>query len=455
MKKQYKFMAVLSAAAIVSTAAPIFGTTLFPASIIQAAQDTGWVNEDDQWRFKDTDDYYLSDSWKKRDGEWYYLNDEGNVTTNSKVDEYYVDEEGKRVTGQWIILDNEDNFDSDAPDQYWYYYGKDGKSVVSKWQIIDDKSYYFNEDGQMQTGQIEVEGEYYYLGEEGDGVKKTGWIQLENQDMDLDADYIWHYYDSKGRMIMNEVDYKIADNYYTFIDGIMKAGWYKLPVVKIEETATASDAAKADDSGAASIKGYQYYMEDGKRASGWLEIEGAPEVSEDGETYSFYFKKGEPTFAATGIQLFTISSKRYAFNTKGEMQTGLETITQDDGATAKAYLGADGVVLTGKQTIYDEDLDATRIWFFSTEGTRKGLGVQGIRDNVIYYNGQRQDALSEIRYAPVELDGAKYLVNTSGVIQKATSSSKSQSKPELGSGFKDLTDENDVIYTVDVNGIIK
>lgn len=455
MKKQIKFMAVLSAAAIVTTAAPILGTTFFPASTIQAAQDTGWVNEDGQWRFKDTEDYYLTDSWKKRDGEWYYLNEEGNITTKSQVDEYYVDEEGKRVSGQWIILDNEDNFDSDAPDQYWYYYGKDGKSVVSKWQTIDDKSYYFNEDGQMQTGKIEVDGENYYLGEDGDGVKKTGWIQLENQDMDLDADYIWHYYDSKGRMIMNEVDYKIADNYYTFVDGIMKTGWYQLPAVKTEESATASDAAPAGDSAADSVKGYQYYMDDGKRASGWLEIEGAPGISEDGETYTFYFKKGEPTFAATGIQLFTISSKRYAFNTKGEMQTGLETITLDDGATAKAYLGEDGVVFTGKQTIYDEDLDTSRIWFFSTEGTRKGLGVQGIRDNVIYYNGQRQEALSEVRYAPVELDGVKYLVNTSGAIQKATASSKSQSKPELGSGFKDLTDENGIVYTVDANGIIK
>lgn len=455
MKKQIKFAAVLSAAAVLTAAAPLLGNDWFPGASVEAAQKSGWINEDGQWRYKDSDDYYLTDSWKKRDGDWYYLNQEGYVTTNSRVDEYYVNEEGKRVIRQWLTIENEEDWDSDSLDEYRYYFGKDGKSIVSKWETIEEKTYYFNEDGQMQVGMIEVDGDIYYLGDENDGVRKTGWIKMENEDMDLDLDYVWHYFDNKGRMVRDEVDYKISGNYYTFEEGIMQTGWYKLPAAEAAETATASDAAIAEEVTTAALYNYRYYETDGKRASGWYEIEGAPGISEEGEIYSFYFKNGVPTFAATGIQMFSINSKRYAFNTKGEMQTGLQTITLEDGTTARAYFGDDGVMKTGKQTIYDEELEQKQIWFFSTEGTRRGLGVQGIQDNVIYFDGLRQEAFSDLRYAPVELNGVRYLVNNSGTIQKASSGSKSQTSPELGKGFKDIKDANDNLWTVNVDGIIQ
>ena len=57
--------------------------------------------------------------------------------------------------------------------------------------------------------------------------------------------------------------------------------------------------------------------------------------------------------------------------------------------------------------------------------------------------------------APADLDGTLYLVNTSGAIQKASASTKSSSRPELGNGFKDFKDSNDKIWVVDRNGIIQ
>lgn len=65
------------------------------------------------------------------------------------------------------------------------------------------------------------------------------------------------------------------------------------------------------------------------------------------------------------------------------------------------------------------------------------------------------DASRDLRYAPVELDGTKYLVNTSGAIQKASSSSKSAAKADLGNGFKDYKDANDKVWTVDANGVVQ
>ena len=157
MNKHYKLLAVLSTAAAMSAATPALALSI-PGSVSTVlAATAGWLTEDGELRYRDSEGYYLTDSWKKKDGERYYLNEDGYIS-------------------QWISEANEDEWDSEAPDTYWYYYGKDGKSVVSKWQEIDGKNYYFNEEGHMQTGMLELDGATYYLGEEGDGAMKTGWI---------------------------------------------------------------------------------------------------------------------------------------------------------------------------------------------------------------------------------------------------------------------------------------
>lgn len=443
MRKHVKYLTVLSMSALMAAMAPGMAQSALAAS-------AGWVEVDGELRYQDSEGYYLTDTWKKRNNEWYYLNEDGFLTRSSEVDEYYVDESGKRITNQWIREDNDEEWDDEAPEAYWHYYGNDGKSVVSKWIEIDGNVYYFDEDGHMQTGKLELNGSSYYLGDEHDGVRKSGWVQLPNEDEDAEEEMVWHYFDKNGRMVMDQVDRKIDGAYYTFENGILQTGWYKLPAAASDEaeTATASNAAP-------SISSYQYYEADGKRADGWYQMEGAPEISEEGEIFSFHFKKGVPCYAETGIQLFSIDSKRYAFNTRGEMQTGLQSVTTEDGTVGNFYFGDDGVMKIGKQTIYNEDLDENQTWFFTTDGGNKGRGFHGVRDNSVYSQGLRLEADRDLKYAPVELDGVTYLVNASGTLQKASSASKSSAKPELGKGFKDFTDAEDRIWTVDTNGIVQ
>ncbi len=449
MKKQFRTLAVLSAAALMTAAAPALGVTIPGLAQTALAASAGWTTLDGELRYQDSDGYYITDTWKKKDGDWYYLDEDGRIAKSVLVDEYYVDENGKRVSYRWVGIDNEDEWDDEAPETWWYYFGKDGKAATSEWQVIDGHYYYFDDESHMQTGKLELDGYIYYLGEEGDGVRKTGWVELENENEDYDEDTVWHYFDSKGRMIMDEVDRKIDGNYYTFEDGILQTGWYKLPQ---DASATDSDAEAAS---ILPIESWQYYEDDGKRASGWYEIEGAPDVSEDDEEYRFYFKNGKAYHAETGIQVFAIDSKRYGFNVRGEMQTDLQVVTLEDGSFANYYFGDDGIMKTGKQVIYNEDLGENQTWFFYTDGSSKGQGYHGVRDNNVYRQGLRLDADRDLRYAPVELDGVTYLVNASGTIQKAGSSSKSSEKPELGKGYKDIKDANDRIWTVDTNGIVQ
>ncbi len=466
MKKSIKWTAVVSAAAVMTAMVPVLTTPVL-------AQTAGWALENGSWRYYDSDGYVLTDSWKKSNDHWYYLDEDGSIARERQVDEYYVDKDGKRVTDAWVSVANEDYWDDNEDSEfYWYYYGSNGKMTVAKFKTIGDKTYYFDEDGHMLTGLQNIDGSNYYFGKATDGSMKKGWVELEADEEDDENDTVWAYFGSDGKRIENQVDKRINEAYYTFVDGKMVTGWYKLPQAAAENTDSSQDAAEnAGSSQTAAVTetvtsentaakndsaaGYQYYEKSGKRAAGWLNITGIPGLSNEDELYRFYFKSGVPYFAETGIQVFNIGSDRYAFNMKGEMQTGLKVVTLSDGTTANYYFDANGAMKTGKQTIFNEDLDMNQNWFFYTEGSQKGQGFHGIRSNVIYDHGLRLEADSDMRYAPVTFEGQSYLVNASGTIQKATASSKSSTRPELGAGFRDVRDSNDIVWTVDVNGIVQ
>ena len=301
----------------------------------------------------------------------------------------------------------------------------------------------------MATGKTVIGGAVYYLGGETDGRMKTGWVKLEENASSPGASESWHYFNSDGRMVENQYDKKIGDDYYTFIDGKMQTGWVKMPETEVSTDSNAASASIAD---------YQYYGKDGdgKRAEGWRITEGIQGIHQTDETFTFYFKEGRPYHASRkGNELFTIQGKKYAFNELGEMQTGRQVVNLEGDSIANFFFGDDGVMKTGKQNIYNEETGETESWLFHTDGEKKGQGYHGLKDNVLYVYGKRQDAPADQRYAPADLNGTSYLVNTTGNIQRASSSSTSSEKPELGRGHKDFKDANGKIWVTDTNGIIR
>lgn len=455
MKKQTHFFAVLSAAAFMAVMPSFAGQS---TAMTSYAASYGWMEEDGSMVFYDEDGYLTTDSWRKNGDDWYYLGEDGQIVTNAKIEDYYVGEDGKMVTNAWVELRNEEDSDSpETPASYWYYFDKNGKSVVSKWIKLNEKWYYFNESGHMQTGKITIDGATYYLGGEKDGSMKTGWVKLEDNSSTPGASESWYYFNSDGKMVETQYDKKIGSDYYTFIDGKMQTGWVEMP--KTSESAAAETATDSNTEAVTrTIADFQYYGEDGdgKRAEGWRIIEGIEGIHDMNETFTFFFKAGKAYFSSTkGNELFTINSQKYAFNELGEMQTGRQVVNLSDGEIANFYFGDDGVMKTGKQNIYNEDTGETESWFFHTDGDKKGQGYHGIRDNVLYIYGKRQDASAGQRYAPVDLNGTTYLVNTTGNIQKASSSSTSSEKPELGRGFKDFKDADGKVWVVDTNGVVR
>ena len=244
MRKTTKLIAVLSAAAMMAVSAPNVMRSSF---LMEAyAAENGWVEEDGGWHFYDEDGYMESNTWKKRGNDWYYLNDDGDVTVNERVDEYYVDGDGKMVKNKWVSPEGEETYDSpdSAADTEWNYFDKNGKIVTSKWMSVNNNWYYFDGDGIMQTGLLELDGETYYLGAENDGARRTGWVLLEEITEDTDDEGIWCYFDQDGKLVKDQIDRKIDGFYYTFKDGQMQTGWVNM---------------KGENSRPESINDYKYF----------------------------------------------------------------------------------------------------------------------------------------------------------------------------------------------------
>ena len=436
MRKQTKLVAVLSAAALLAMGASM---TSFAA---------GWQKDDaGVWHYYDSDDEMVTDEWKKDGGKWFHLDEDGEMETSAWVDEYYVGEDGHMLTNEWVKTTAED--EEDDPDEdgdSWYYFDSKGKRVEGKDKKINGKTYFFDTDGKMQYGWYEKDGSVYYLGEEDDGSRKSGWLWLERPDEESDEDgekaaattlgegaddEAWYWFGSDGKVYHNSNNKKkINGKYYYFSEqGQMLYEWINTRESVNEgtpdyilddqndganETATASDMIYANQ------------VEEGWRADGWYEIAGAADRDNDNDTDWYYFKKGEAKKASQTVddavrdsnrhiqyrKKIKINGKYFCFDQDGKMQTGLQRI---GGKTY--YFDENGYMKTGKMTVDDDD-DNTFTFYFSTKNTDSGKGYDCIKDGYVYADGQRLEA--EDDYAIYNFKGSKYVVNKTGKIQKST-----------------------------------
>ena len=125
---------------------------------------------------------------------------------------------------------------------------------------------------------------------------------------------------------------------------------------------------------------YANEVEDGSRAAGWYEIDGAEDLGNDNDTDWYFFKKGEAKKAgaedaqtdSTGTTQYRkkikINGKYFCFDQDGKMQTGLQRI-----AGHTYYFDDNGYMKTGKTTA-DDDNDDTFTFYFSTKNNDTGKG---------------------------------------------------------------------------------
>ena len=448
MRKQTKLVAVLSAAALLAVGASM---TSF----------AGWEKDEDGiWHYYDSDDEMVEDEWRKDGSKWFYLDEDGNMATDTWVDdEYYVGSDGAMLKNAWIkTTADEDVSDPDDDGDHWYYFDNKGKKVTDDDQKINGKTYYFDEDGEMLYGWHEESGDVFYLGTEDEGWRaENQWLWLEkpgDADDDDDEEQIldcadedecddegWYWFGSSGKMYKDSGKKKVNGRYYMFNEhGQMLYEWINNK--KVSAGSGTPGNAHLDGNataGSATIDDMLYYniVEEGWRGDGWYEIDGSEDVGEDSDTDWYFFDDGEAKHADATIDDFATydedgkevyvarikvdsskGKKYFAFNEKGQMQTGLQYMAEDKGFY---YFDENGYMQDGKVSDVECDDDDYN-FYFNTKNGSNGQGYTGEKDNYLYFNGKRLEADDDYRL--YYLDGDIYLVNNKGKIQSSKSDNK-------------------------------
>ena len=417
MRKQTKLVAVLSAAALLAVGASM---TSF----------AGWEKDEDGiWHYYDSDDQMVEGEWRKDGSKWFYLDEDGNMATDTWVDDdYYVGEDGAMVKNDWRKTFGEDEEDDPDQDEHWYYFGSNGKMYKdAAKKKVNGKYYFFNAHGQMLYE----------------------WINNQKYAVSSSSDLVsGNYTDTQGNVTNYQKPGAASSN-----NGIL------------DDNATYQ--------GSSQIWNMQYsnVVEDGSRANGWYEIDGSADTGEDGDTDWYYIDDGEPERADAGfdnptkndyathdddgavyVARIKVPSQKmgkvyFAFNEMGQMQTGLQYIPEEKGFY---YFDDLGYPVDGKVSDVECD-DDSYAFRFETKNGHNGKGIQGEKDNYLYFNGKRLEADDDYKFYVEDSD--VYLVNNKGKIQK---SKGGKTYDEIENGYfegknvKVTTNNNGVVTKVEI-----
>ena len=203
---------------------------------------------------------------------------------------------------------------------YWYYF--DGNGVMQTGFVnLGGKTVYYNSDGQMQYGEQKINNAWYCF-DTITGARVTGFYNLSGK---------IYYYGTDGKKRFGEQ--KINDAWYCFdtSTGKMVTGFYNLPGKVVYYGADGKMLY-----GEQKIGSYYYYFDPvfGSMYTGWRTVN---------KKTKYYQNNGHCT---TGE--YQIDNRWYYFDKNGIMQTGF---VQLPGKTV--YYNGNGVMQYGEQKIND------------------------------------------------------------------------------------------------------
>ena len=337
---------------------------------------SGWYSDG-----KDDVAYYLGteDEGWRAENQWLWLENSGDT------DDDFEDDDTK---GESVLGCDADNDDDPCDDEGWYWFGSDGKAYHGE-------------------GKKKINGRYYMFNEHGQMLYE--WIN----DNDV-------RYPAPGTSSNAQLDGNLAE--------------------------ATSGNALGYAGAAQNIQGMLYYnvVEEGWRGDGWYEIDGSEDAGTDGDTDWYYIDDGEPKRADGGFDTKTqeptdsgdyathdddgpvyvarikVPSEKmgkvyFAFNEMGQMQDGLQYIREEDGFY---YFDENGYPVDGKVSDVECD-DDSYAFRFETKNGHNGKGINGEKDNYVYFNGKRLEADDDYKFYAIKED--VYLVNNKGKIQKSKS----------------------------------
>lgn len=237
----------------------------------------------------------------------------GWVTSGSKT--YYYDNEGVMKTG-WLELSDEPVSTHNGK----FYFNKNG-IMLKSWNVIDGYMYYFDENGILQ---YELDG--YSFNASGQLIADSGWLELNNNK---------YYSTGNNKFVVyitvdsdNNGWKKIGDNYYYFDDtGKMQTGWQLL-------------LDKYDNK---YYQNWYYFTDEGVMLTGWQQLSGS----------WYYFSSG----GKMQIGWQKVGDYWYYLYGSGKMATGWQQIDYD-----WYYFFSGGTMATEWEEIDD------KWYYFGTNG---------------------------------------------------------------------------------------
>ena len=290
-------------------------------------------------------------------------------------------------------------------DGHWYLIDQKTGQYLTGIQPITDqnKVVYYNDAGQMQYGQQNINGYWYNFGTF-DGAMKTGLVRIPEQNKTV-------YYADNGRMQYGWQWVNNATRYFDTFNGAMVTGqqringhWYLF------------DNNGAMQRGFQNLKAYGddktvYYNQDGWMLYGWQGIDNVP----------YYFDTFNGAMM-TGERY--INGHWYLFDNNGAMQRGFQNL-KDYGDNKTVYYNQDGWMQYGWQwldnaTRYFDTFDGAMAmgqknianhWYLFDKAGAMQRGFQNLKDygenKTAYYN---QDGW--MQYGWQWLDNATHYFDT-------------------------------------------
>lgn len=279
--------------------------------------------------------------WKKIGNYWYYFDQDTAyfVTGPKDIDgkKYFFDGMGHMKTG-WVRTDM---------DYSWAWAGSDG-SFVKGWRTIGDNTYYFNDDYEMLTGLVDIDGLYYNFASNGKlfgkVTTKNGWVLSGN---------VWYYFDGNGTPAtgLKTIGTK---QYYLYSDGSMSTN------ALIDNRYFGSNGAMVKNTWIElDIGKWSYFDENGLQVVGWKKINEKWYYFDEVYNYDMNTNIGD---MATGDRI--IDGRKYHFLASGawDGKAGVKLNSWYKVNGRWHYCNADGTDLTGLQKIGSDT------YYFDSDG---------------------------------------------------------------------------------------
>ena len=372
---------------------------------------------------------------------------------------------------------NADEVNGAVPNTFWYRMAAStGRALIDTTATIDGQKFRFDSEGRVITGWYQDSDDSWYYYEdrvsENDhtyGAALNGWVQLAPRDgdepTDQDVALVYYYFNANGQSQTGSVYYN-KQWYYLDTNGQMKkSGWTEVTGNKAaSNVGTASGAYMYADSEGAKMTGWQYVSDkelpgvtDATAADNWfyLKKNGVRFIpANKGQLASL---EGSTSQVKVAVGLATINGKNYLFDDDGRMLSGLWKAD----TTIKSELGSSFTMVAGKTYLFstDDHTDGGKCgWMIVNTKTTsspdgidtnyqfdsKGQRYENVIVNNVYYgkDGKRVDAyydydvigettalpttyvltksgaVIDTAATPKVVSDAKILVNSKGVAQK-------------------------------------